>query len=513
MNINLGDADAGVAIAISVISDYMVELQRIGNLPASVAFQRTIGGLPVDITVLLDAPVFELARPANRAPYTRLLLTGTIESRPAGLPNVPPITFPLDTAVLLTLVLVPADPVAQIGFRYDGVDGTPSPPVTSADIDEIFNGPDVATVLNETRIDIPRTLVEGLNVSRFGDPPAVAANDWDVKLTLMPAGSDTVDAFAVTAAAPSLDAAPPLTESFMLPNTGLAVAYNRAFLDLMLERGGNAQEGQTVDDAEVRTLEMEMSDTAIEITKGHVVRPVDTPIIDILPDVDIRFHGPMVPSLVRGTTGIAFDASAIKIDIDDSDEVFIFVAKWFLTIGAAALLFTGWASLTALGILLWITLVQKAWNGDAELDNAPNVLRDSLATALGAQLSLLADALDDDTDVGELRIDATPDSLLVLEGNVLLFAQILVVPLRAGMRAAEYSNKLRRFVIFELEDGRRFRAQELARLMKAGKITVPGFHQVAGNYLRANPDDVRANNLLQTSKENLTSEVVVKSKR
>jgi hypothetical protein len=221
----------------------------------------------------------------------------------------------------------------------------------------------------------------------------------------------------------------------------------------------------------------------------------------------------MVPSLVRGTTGMAFDMSGVVVDIDDSDEIFYTVAKWFITAVAGALLFTGFASLTALGIGLWLTLVQGFWNADVEIENAPNTLRDSLATALGAELEVLAASLDDDSDVGELRIDATPDSLQVVDGNMVFLAQILVVPVEAMMRSAEYSRSLRRFVIFELDDGRRFRAQELARLMAAGKVTVPGFHQVAGNYLRADPDDADANNLLRQFKQNAPTEVVVKSVR
>jgi hypothetical protein len=221
----------------------------------------------------------------------------------------------------------------------------------------------------------------------------------------------------------------------------------------------------------------------------------------------------MVPSLVRGTTGMAFDMSGVVVDIDDSDEIFYTVAKWFITAVAGALLFTGFASLTALGIGLWLTLVQGFWNADVEIENAPNTLRDSLATALGAELEVLAASLDDDSDVGELRIDATPDSLQVVDGNMVFLAQILVVPVEAMMRSAEYSRSLRHFVVFELDDGRRFRAQELARLMAAGKVTVPGFHQVAGNYLRADPDDADANNLLRQFKQNAPTEVVVKSVR
>jgi hypothetical protein len=329
----------------------------------------------------------------------------------------------------------------------------------------------------------------------------------------MPGGEDSVDGFAVTAGPPGTTARPSSTESFVAPNTGLAVAYNRAFLDLLLSRGAAAEIGQTVSGANVVSLTLQMSDTAIMIQQGHVVRPIDTPLIDVIPDVDIRFEGPMVPSLVRGTTGMAFDTSGVAVRVDESDKIFQAVLRWFFTLGAAALLFTGWASLTALGILLWISAVQPIWNADAQLDNAPNLIRDSLATILGAHLSALADSLDDDTAVPPLRIDATPDSLVVVHGGIVLFAQILVVPIEAMMRTAEYSRRLRRFAIFELSDGRRFRAQELARLMKAGKVTVPGFHQVDGNYLRADPDNVEANNLLQSFKQNETTEVVVRSRR
>jgi hypothetical protein len=513
MNINLGDADAGVAISLSVLSDYLAELARVGRLPSTVVLEREVGGSQVEVTVLIDPPSFELAQPANEEPYTRLLLTGSIEIRPAGEPDATPLVLPLDAAVRLTLVLVPADPVPEVGFRYQGPDGPPAAPVTEADLDEIFTDPDIASVIDETRIPLAGSLVEGLNESRF---PVEALRpepaDWSVVLTLMPAGADTVDSFAVTVGPPGTTAEPDVVESFVAPNTGLAVAYNRDFLDLMLARGAEARVGQTIDGANVKSLSLAMTDTAIAV-EGHVVRPVDTPGVDVLPDVDIRFNGPMVSSLVRGTTAMAFDTSWVNVDVDDTDEVFLAVLKWFLTIGASALLFTGWASLTALGIVLWITLVQKAWNGDVELENAPNALRDSLATSLGAQFSVLASSLDDDTDVGELRIDATPDSLVVVEGNMVLFAQILVVPIEAMMQSAEYSKALRRFGIFELQDGRRFRGQELARLMKAGKVTVPGFHQIAGDYVRANPDDAEANNLLQQFKANETSEVVVRNKR
>jgi hypothetical protein len=464
------------------------------------------------VIVLLDPPTFEMVTAGAGAPRTVLRLTGTIEARPAGDPGAVPATFPLDVAVRLTVVLVSAQPVPEVGFRYDGVDGNPTPPVTAADIDAYMTSPEVQQMLTSTRLPIANSLVRGLNESRFPEPATRPADsDWSVGLTLAPASADTVDSFVVSAGPPGTSAALAVTESFVAPRTGLAVVYSRGFLDFVLDLGAAAKRGQTVDGAKVTSLTMSMADNGIKIT-GHVVRDIDTPLIDVAPDVDIDFDGVAIPRLVRGTTALTMDTSGIEVDVSDADEIFYGALKWVLTIGASALLFTGVGSLTLLGIALWLTLVQAVWNGAVDLDNAPNVLRKSLAASLGAQLSELAESLDDSTPAGDLTVDGTPDSAVVVGGNIVLFAQVIIVAMQARLRSAEYSEDLRRFVIFELDDRRKFRAQELARLMQAGKISVSGFHHVDGRYVRSDHDNVVANNLLQSFKSNETDEVVVKNR-
>ncbi|KTC83406.1 hypothetical protein [Legionella cincinnatiensis] len=511
MNIDLGNADAAVGISFSVITDFLRELTRLGRLPDHLEFDRDIGGQLSHITVLLDPLEFAMITQGPDSPRSVLRILGTIEIRPASDPNAPPLTVPLDAAAKLTVILVDSDPVAEIGFRYDGVDGTPSPAEIASDIDNFMNSSEVQDILANTRLPIANSLVEGLNNTRFIVPDTKPeASEWDVEITLTPAGSDSVDAFVVSASPPTTSAALTITESFVAPRTGLAIAYNRNFLDMVLGRGATAKIGQEVDSAKITSLSMSMADNGIQIT-GHVIRAIDTPVIDVAPDVDIDFNGVAIPVLIRGTTGMTMDTSGIDVDVDDSDEIFYGALRWVITVGASALLFTGVGSLTALGILLWLTLVQKVWNSGVELDNAPNVLRDSLGSGLGAQLSLLADSLDDSTPAGELSVDGTPDSALVVNGNMVLFAQVIITSMMARMRSAEYSHKLRRFVIFELEDRRKFRAQELARLMQNGKIYVSSFHQVNGKYVRSNHDDSSANNLLKVFKSNETREVVVRN--
>lgn len=510
MAVDLGSATAGTVLGIAVIDEYVQELARIGVLPASVVLTKTIGGIAVDITVK-PIPRFEMAHPSGGVPYTRLVLTGSLEIRPAGIPNAPPTTLPLDAKAKLALVQVPGDPVPEVGLEYRGADGTPALPVTAADLDAFFASPALQPVLASTRIDLVSQLVIGLNPVVFPDEATRPEDSaWTVSPpVLLPGDSDSVDAFGVFVAPPGVDAAPVSATSFLPPPTSFAVAYGRGFLDGVLQAGADATEGTTSGGAKILApLTIKMGDEAVLI-KGKGVREVFGP----LPDVDFSFEGPMHPALVRGTTVITSDASEVEVDVSDADEIFYGITKWVLTIGASLLLLSGFATGAAIGILMWVTVVQKAWSADVEIGNAPNTVRDNLATSLGAQLTKLAAGLDKDSTLGQVVIDATPDHLRVDTGNILLFALILVKPLNARMRSAEYSKKLRRFAIFELEDGRRFRAQELARLMAKGKVTVPGFHQVEGDYLRANHDDEEANNLLRQFKTNLTKETVLRNVR
>jgi hypothetical protein len=220
--------------------------------------------------------------------------------------------------------------------------------------------------------------------------------------------------------------------------------------------------------------------------------------------------GPMHPFLVRGTVVMGFDNTAVVVDVGDFADAFYTVLSWFLLVAGSALIFTGVGIWIGVGILTMLAAIPPFWI-DVEIDDTPNVARGGLATALGANLAALSTSLDDDTDLGPLRIDSTPDSVSVVDGALIFLAQVLVVPRTMQLVAAEYSKEFRRFVIFELQDGRRFSDQELARLMASGKVTVPGFHQVKQRYIRANPDNVAGNNLLKSFKANLTTEVVVRN--
>lgn len=493
MHINLGGAVAGAATAISVLDEYFQELYRIERIPRRIPLSQGV----VELTLLLDAPRFEMVSPANGDPYTRLLLTGSVERRFGG---EPPEVFPLDVKVLLNIVALPG---AIVGVQFGGVDGAPSAPLTASDVQSLCSGSVFLPLLDGIRIPSGERVIAGL---RGLDPQfEIPVASWAFDVTLMPAGSDTVDSFVASIGL--LNARPALLESFVPEGQEFAIAFSQWFLDFILGAGADAQEGQEVGGAKILDpLRIFMNPASIQVN-GRALKKVPS----ILPDVTVSFVGPMHPFLVRGTTVMGFDMDDIEIDVGDFAEAFYWVAKWFTTVFAGVALVSGVGALTVVGILTWMTLVQLAWNADVAIGNAPNLVRDGLANALGSSLTALSESLDDETALGQVRVDSTPDSLRVVDSHLIFLAQVLVAPRTMQLVAAEYSKKLRRFVVFELEDGRRFRAQELARLMASGKVTVPGFHQVRQSYLRADPDNVAANNLLRTFKANLTPEVVLRS--
>ena len=176
MHINLGGAVAGAATAISVLDEYFQELYRIERIPRSIPLSQGV----VELTLLLDAPRFEMVSPANADPYTRLLLTGTVERRFGG---NPPEVFPLDLKVLLKLVPLTG---ATVGLAFDGVDGAPSAPLTVADVQSLFAGPAFFPILDGFRIPSGQRVIAGLTGldPQFDIPVA----SWAFDVTLMPAG-------------------------------------------------------------------------------------------------------------------------------------------------------------------------------------------------------------------------------------------------------------------------------------------------------------------------------------
>ncbi len=474
MTVDLGNAQIGVTFAIAIFDEFFKELMAVEVIPSELTFDRDTAIGPATITIHLEPPDFLLAAPGG-SPRTELSLTGVIEVRPLGQPDVDPLlTLPLAVAVLLSLVLkdVPGE-APVLGLRYDGVATPPAEPITEADIDDLFARPEITDTLAGVEIDAVGEAIAGLEPILFGDTPP-PRETWATAAKLLPAANGAaMDAIGVFVASPGANAVPPMDESPLPALTGVGPIYSRTLLDLAFAQGAAGQIGVTIDGAEIKELTLVMDDTAIHV-EGRAEKDVAT----------ITFKGPVVPRLIPGTIAMFQDTSGVDVDVD---------VPWW----ADVLLFFRFIPVFW-PILIPVALIKDEWDVWAaanDIADAPIQVRSGLAGSLANQLIALASGLAIDAEVESIELASTPDSSRIENGHMLFFGQTFVSTLTETIVDAFYSGRLERFVQYVLESGRLFRASELARLVRAEKIITPGFHDVAGSYMRANPDNTLGNNL------------------
>jgi hypothetical protein len=261
---------------------------------------------------------------------------------------------------------------------------------------------------------------------------------------------------------------PGVTESFLPSSHSMVLAYNRTFLDQVLEAGAQAQIGEEIDGAEITKLSLSMNDDSIQVD-GEVKKSI----------VEITFVGPLHPNLIRGTGAILIDASDIDVDIP---EALIGFLKFLGVL--SALSFFG---IAALG---------KITDAIGDLEAADDAVQTGLTDSLQKALVALTNGLQFSSDVGEVSVISTIDELQVSDGNFLFLSHLFAGPQTDRILEAFYSKEERKFVLFHLESGLRFSATDLAKLIQAEKIIIEGVHDVNGVYVRTDPDMTIENNLL-----------------
>ena len=122
---------------------------------------------------------------------------------------------------------------------------------------------------------------------------------------------------------------------------------------------------------------------------------------------------------------------------------------------------------------------------------------------MATELAVLTEALQVEGEFGELTLMSSNDQSMIQGGSIGVFAQVLINPISDIIIDGVYSNELRRFAEFRLAGGRQFSSAELSRFVDNDMVTTPGYHavhRVAGDelrFMRADPDDALANNLLE----------------
>ncbi len=473
---NLGDARIGVVIGVKVFAEFFDEAYERGLIPHTIT--KDAGAHTFEVT--LNRPEFRAVAKENRPAYTRLELSGHVTKRSSVIPTLPPsLDEDFEVSIKLGLALKPRSGQAPlVVFELDGIDEPPESLELTVLFAAALSNPELTGALASLELDLITPVVEGLEPIYYpkADPPPRDA--WGTATeVLVPMDSSHWAGIGIFVSEPDKDARPALTSSPLPALMGLQFIYSKSLLNHVLEASSKEQVGKDVGEgdeaAHLDSLSLSMGSDSIQI-KGKASKDGAT----------ITFEGPVYPSLARGTTSLIMDTSEVSVDVD---------MPWYYSFGyalAAILFFVPGLN------LLDLALLPALFDAGAAAAAAPATVRRGLASGLADGMSALAAGLAVDLDgSGPIDVDSTTDHLAVIDGNMLFAAQVFVSVVESPIVNASYSKLQRRFVEYELADGRKFLYSELARLCAKGKVVCPGFHDVEGKYMRSNPDSTTANNL------------------
>ena len=318
MKVGLGDADAAVGIGLEVVTDFLAraDADRPVAEPSGVHSRRGRPDVrrrrPARCTDIRDGDGGARRAEDGAAPHRHDRGAPRRRSR-CGPDHVP------------ARRRCPPDrredcrpDVRTIAFSYDGVEGTPASPVTADDIDGVHDEPrGPAGPRRHQAADRGRAWSQGLNTVAVPGQPTLAPtdSDWAVQPDAHASvGNETRGRVRGVgrAARDYLGQRSPSPKASSLRVPGWPSPTTEQFLDVMLARGAAAKEGHaSVDGAEDHVAGYDDGRQRASQITGHVVRAIDTPIIDVAPDVDIDFDGVAIPRLIRGTTAMTMDTSGI----------------------------------------------------------------------------------------------------------------------------------------------------------------------------------------------------------
>jgi hypothetical protein len=478
---DMGQAKMSVGIGLQVFDEFVAELYRAGLFPQRIAENRDTPLGVKHTTVHLSPPAFLLlGQAADNDLRTVIHVTGQLTLRPRGEPQGAIILeTPIDFSVRIDIELKSMPGSApELGLSYAGVDSNPGGAISEGDIDAIFQRPAIKGIIDSVSIDILGPIVAGLGALLFDAGNAPDASVWSTSVVLMrgvDAGTEneTVNAVGLFVNLPGSSSNPGIVDSYMPAGMGLYIVYSRDLLDLIFAAQAREQVGKKVKGATMKSLSLKMTDTSLFVNGKAEKR-----------NAEITFKGPIDISMSWGYASIGQDVSKVSVDVD---------LPWYadlLVFFSRGLFFIPFLNL--LNVWVLDPIVDRIEEG---VDSAPDIVRSGLAGALSSGMSKLADGLKIEADSGGISPYSIPNHSEVTDGDLALYAEVIISPIRSAIRKATYSRRLRKFSIFTLENGRRFRVKDIAYLMEIGRIECPGYHSVGGKFIRANPDRIVDNNL------------------
>lgn len=468
---NIGTTQFATGVAIKVFDEFLKELQlkkSLNHLLIEKPFHIIEGNDDFVVTGHavgeMEPPVFAFHQKPNGQQYTRLDIAGTISlwvSSPTA--ESPPLfTFNVSASLLVSIVLKPRPGQAPlIGLRYDGIESYTGP-INQEQLEELIVDQNLLTVIDSMNLDLVTPLIEGIETI-YGPQPdgTVFSHDvYPVGLKLMKGNDEHVDAFGVLVDIPINDGMPDIVDSFVPNGCEIMFYTSPQIMDVLLSRGR-----QTLSDY-LAGYKEHISVKRLSITAQSNFIYLDGKIEDsYLGAAEGTIKGPVYFQLFPGSKNIYLNFHEVEIEID---------LPW-------------WADV----------IVFFAGESDT-VEGIPDMAQQKIIEITNNMMRNLASSLDlEGLDVEGVPVVVYPDRLKLDNGALSLYLQILISPITEKLERADYGKLRRKFMIFNLESGRRFATKDLAKFMRQGLVTVPHFHEVGEEYIRANPDEDKGNNLFE----------------
>lgn len=473
---NIGKAKMAFGMSVKLIDDFIKGLYENKLFPRTTTLKKEfelLEGMRTEIEIQVDfgRPEFVMEWHPDGYYCTILNLRGNLVPLVRFAGHVSPELFSIPFYVSVQLDLILDKAIGRAPFlklEFGGVRKITEPFPASL-IEDFFNSNEVKVALQRLNLDIVEPLIQGLETVYYFDQPEdqrPAHHSYDVYLQLLPARQGYVDSFALTLDLPPFGDYFPLNIESFVPASAEFMAYvSPEMIQLLVEKGKSQlsvylEKAPTVS---MNKLELELDGNAIKL---------DAKFHESDYDVDGTIKGKIKFRHAPGLNLMLLDGTELKVDVD---------FPWWLDV--------------ALFFYEGITGNDLKKQIEQDMPDLAQLYISNIITSIISKFSAVMDK--HDFSAGGVPVYVYTDTIK-LDGNAIYaYVQVLIIPRTERLKRADYSKILRKFVIFHLESGRSYMTEDLANFMQLGLIVIPGFHQVDGKYISANPDDTEANNLLE----------------
>ena len=371
-------------------------------------------------------------------------------------------SFPIGVDLKVGLTLRPQEgALPAIGLIYGGFENL-NAPLSDAELELAISESGLLSIISELKMDVLTPIVEGMETVLFygkDEDEFPPRESYKINIRAMKGYGDHVDALGLFISLPDDSITPSNIPSFVPSYSDVSLTLSETMINAMVENA--KQELQDFIKGLLNTIKINKLTASSDNNRINLYAKITETYTDSVVEIDTDVFLHLVP----GSTRIGLKAH-IEMDYD---------FPWY------------------------IDLVKAFMIGEDEFleEDIPNMAQKYVEDIANNMLGKVSESIKlDGLALGGIPVEVYPQKLSLENGKIDLHVMVLTYKTEDFLRDASYSSLRDRFIFFTLQSGRRLKTADLARFMKMGLLSVPGYHDVDGQYVRANPDDTEANNLL-----------------